>query len=156
MVEFIHNSPFKPKTLFATHYHELNELEERLTGVKNFHITHKEISNKIIFLRKMAPGGSTHSFGIQVARMAGMPSSLIDRANAILQQLEQQHVKEEGKDRVSDVLKQVEAPKLQLSIFDSHSQTFDQIRTLLSSIDINRLTPVEALMKLNEVKDLLQ
>jgi len=156
MVEFIHNSPFKPKTLFATHYHELNELEERLTGVKNFHITHKEISNKIIFLRKMAPGGSTHSFGIQVARMAGMPSSLIDRANAILQQLEQQHVKEEGKDRVSDVLKQVEAPKLQLSIFDSHSQTFDQIRTLLSTIDINRLTPVEALMKLNEVKDLLQ
>jgi DNA mismatch repair protein MutS len=88
--------------------------------------------------------------------MAGMPSSLIDRANAILQQLEQHHVKEEGKDRVSDVLKQVEEPKLQLSIFDSHSQTFDQIRTLLSSIDINRLTPVEALMKLNEVKDLLQ
>ncbi len=156
MVEFIHNSPFKPKTLFATHYHELNELEERLTGVKNYHITHKELSNKIIFLRKMAPGGSTHSFGIQVARMAGMPATLIDRANAILQQLEQQHVKEDGKERITAVLKQVEAPKVQLSIFDSHSQTFDQIRSMLTSIDINRLTPVEALMKLNEVKDLLQ
>lgn len=158
MVEFIHNSPFKPKTLFATHYHELNELEERLEHVKNYHITHKEVSNKIIFLRKMAPGGSTHSFGIQVARMAGMPPSLIDRANTILKQLEQQHVKEEGKERSStaETLKQVSTPQVQLSIFDAHSQTFDEIRSKLNSIDINQLTPVEALMKLNEVKALLK
>ena len=170
IVEFIHNSPFQPKTLFATHYHELNELEEMLPRVKNFHITHKEVGNKIIFLRKMALGGSTHSFGIQVARMAGMPPSLIDRANAILHQLEQQHVKEDGKER-SHLMAEESAtpgtygdggnvaaniPKVQLSIFDAHSQTFNDIRAMLSSIDINQLTPVEALMKLNEVKSLLK
>ncbi|MDP1844205.1 MAG: DNA mismatch repair protein MutS [Sediminibacterium sp.] len=156
MVEFIHNSAFKPKTLFATHYHELNELEERLANVKNFHITHKELSNKIIFLRKMAPGGSTHSFGIQVARMAGMPISLINRANTILAQLEQQHVKEDGKERTGEILKQISTPQVQLSIFDAHSATFDSIRKMLTDIDINQLTPVEALMKLNEVKNLLK
>jgi len=156
MVEFIHNSAFKPKTLFATHYHELNELEERLANVKNFHITHKELSNKIIFLRKMAPGGSTHSFGIQVARMAGMPTTLINRANTILAQLEQQHVKEDGKERTGEILKQISAPQVQLSIFDAHSATFDSIRKMLTDIDINQLTPVEALMKLNEVKNLLK
>ncbi len=156
MVEFIHNSPYKPKTLFATHYHELNELDNLLPRVKNYHITHKEINNKIIFLRKMAPGGSTHSFGIQVAKMAGMPTSLINRANQILKQLEQQHVKEEGKESTTEILKQVGAPQIQLSIFDAHSQTFNDIRNMLAGIDINRLTPVEALMKLNEVKDLLK
>lgn len=156
MVEFIHNSPFQPKTLFATHYHELNELDNLLPRVKNYHITHKEINNKIIFLRKMEPGGSTHSFGIQVAKMAGMPTSLINRANIILKQLEQQHVKEEGKESTNEILKQVGAPQMQLSIFDAHSQTFNDIRNMLAAIDINRLTPVEALMKLNEVKDLLK
>ncbi len=156
MVEFIHNSIFKPKTLFATHYHELNELEDRLPNVKNYHITHKELSNKIIFLRKMAPGGSTHSFGIQVARMAGMPTALINRANTILAQLEQQHVKEEGKESATKILKQISAPQVQLSIFDAHSQTFEDIRNKLNAIDINRLTPVEALLKLNEIKDLLK
>ncbi len=96
MVEYIHNSPFAPKTLFATHYHELNELEEHLPRVKNYHITHKELNNKIIFLRKMATGGSTHSFGIQVAKMAGMPTALINRATAIMEQLEKEHVREEA------------------------------------------------------------
>ena len=156
MIEFIHNSPYAPKTLFATHYHELNELEDRLPRVKNFHITHKEVGNKIIFLRKMASGGSTHSFGIQVAKMAGMPNNLIDRANSILKQLEKQHVKEEGKDSITDVVKQSNTPQVQLSIFDAHSATFNDIRTMLTSIDINQLTPVEALMKLNEVKSLLK
>ena len=156
MIEFIHNSPYAPKTLFATHYHELNELEDRLPRVKNFHITHKEVGNKIIFLRKMAAGGSTHSFGIQVARMAGMPNSLIDRANTILKQLEKQHVKEEGKDSITELVKQSNTPQVQLSIFDAHSATFNDIRTMLTSIDINQLTPVEALMKLNEVKSLLK
>jgi DNA mismatch repair protein MutS len=144
------------RSIFATHYHELNELEDRLPRVKNFHITHKEIGNKIIFLRKMASGGSTHSFGIQVAKMAGMPNSLIDRANSILKQLEKQHVKEEGKDSITDVVKQSNTPQVQLSIFDAHSATFNDIRTMLTSIDINQLTPVEALMKLNEVKSLLK
>jgi DNA mismatch repair protein MutS len=92
IVEYLHNAGAKPKTLFATHYHELNELEEQLDRVKNYHITHKETGNKVIFLRKLAPGGSRHSFGIQVARMAGMPVKLLDRANEILAQLEEKHV----------------------------------------------------------------
>ncbi|WP_207494177.1 DNA mismatch repair protein MutS [Aridibaculum aurantiacum] len=149
IVEYLHASPHAPKTLFATHYHELNELENKLRGVKNYHITNKEVGNKIIFLRKLAPGGSTHSFGIHVARMAGMPPKLIDRANEILQQLESKHVDE----HIGEHVKTLSAPKMQLSIFDAHSQTFDEIRQMLDVIDINRLTPVEALMKLNEVKE---
>jgi DNA mismatch repair protein MutS len=148
IVEYLHSSPHAPKTLFATHYHELNELENKLPRVKNFHVTNKEVGNKIIFLRKLAPGGSTHSFGIHVARMAGMPPKLIDRANEVLQQLESKHVDE----NIADNVKKLSVPKLQLSIFDAHSETFDEIRTMLNNIDINRLTPVEALMKLNEIK----
>lgn len=156
IVEFLHSSPQAPKTLFATHYHELNELENKLPRVKNYHVTNKEVGNKIIFLRKLAPGGSTHSFGIHVAKMAGMPPKLIDRANAVLLQLESKNVDESGAstktNNLSDNIKKLTAPKLQLSIFDAHSETFDEIRTMLQSIDINRLTPVEALMKLNEIK----
>jgi DNA mismatch repair protein MutS len=155
IVEFLHNSSSSPKTLFATHYHELNELEERLTRVKNYHVTNKEVGNKIIFLRKLAPGGSTHSFGIHVAKMAGMPPALISRANEILKLLEQSR---ENKDdsNLEKVIKQIHAPQMQLSIFDAHSEIFDEIRKLLVQIDINRLTPVEALMKLNEIKNLLK
>ena len=87
------NPPFQPKTLFATHYHELNELENKFPRIRNYHVTNKEIGNKVIFLRKLEPGGSTHSFGIHVARMAGMPTSLIQRANEILKQLEEKHVR---------------------------------------------------------------
>ncbi len=176
IVEFLHNSPFAPKTLFATHYHELNELEDKLPQVKNFHVTNKEIANKIIFLRKLAPGGSTHSFGIHVAKMAGMPPKLIERANDILKQLEAKHVDEEltvdclplteetspsvdGKRSTVNVantrkaVKSISTPQVQLSIFDAHSQTFNEIRQILAAIDINRLTPVEALLKLQEVKE---
>ena len=159
IVEYLHSSPHAPKTLFATHYHELNELENKLPRVKNYHVTNKEVGNKIIFLRKLAPGGSTHSFGIHVARMAGMPSSLIERANEVLQQLESKHVDaEDGSpvsagDHLANNVKKLATPKLQLSIFDAHSETFEEIRKMLDNIDINRLTPVEALMKLNEVKN---
>jgi DNA mismatch repair protein MutS len=152
IAEYLHEIPQAPKTLFATHYHELNELEEKLPRIKNYHVTNKEVGNKIIFLRKLAPGGSIHSFGIHVAKMAGMPPSLIQRANAILKQLEEKHVD----DSIGDQVKKIATPKVQLSIFDAHSQTFNEIRTLLESIDINRLTPVEALMKLNEIKGLLK
>lgn len=148
IVEYLHNSPHCPKTLFATHYHELNELENKCARVKNYHITHKETGNKIIFLRKLAPGGSTHSFGIHVAKMAGMPPALLDRANAVLKQLEKKQVGE----TINDQVKKLSIPQLQLSIFDAHSQTFEEIRKLLNDIDINRLTPVEALLKLQEVK----
>ena len=152
IAEYLHNSVHQPKTLFATHYHELNELENRLPRIKNYHITNKEVGNKIIFLRKLAPGGSTHSFGIHVAKMAGMPAALIQRANEILKQLEE---KEVG-DSMGEQVKKLASPKIQLSIFDAHSQTFEDIRTALNNTDINRLTPVEALLKLNEIKGLLK
>lgn len=161
IVEFLHSSPAAPKTLFATHYHELNELENKLPRVKNYHVTNKEVGNKIIFLRKLAPGGSTHSFGIHVAKMAGMPPSLIDRANEILSQLEEKHVNEETNTthkvrKTEDNVKRLSTTKMQLSIFDAHSQTFADIRTVLENMDINRLTPVEALMKLNDIKKMIQ
>lgn len=149
MVEHLHNAPQQPKTLFATHYHEMNELEEKLPRVRNFHVTNKEVGNKIIFLRKLERGGSTHSFGIHVAKMAGMPPSLIDRANEILHQLENRHVNENHALNI----KSLSTPKMQLSIFDAHSQTFAEIRQLLENTDINRLTPVEALLKLQEIKN---
>ena len=149
IVEYLHGNSCKPKTLFATHYHELNELENKLPRVKNYHVTNKEVGNRIIFLRKLAPGGSTHSFGIHVARMAGMPPSLLQRANEVLKQLEEKHVDQS----IGEQVRNLSAPKVQLSIFDAHSETFDEIRTLLGNLDINRLTPVEALMKLNEIKN---
>jgi len=151
IAEFLHNSVHQPKTLFATHYHELNELENKFSGIKNFHVTNKEVGNKIIFLRKLAPGGSVHSFGIHVARMAGMPPQLIDRANEILKQLEDSREGGEGIN-LDENIKKLSAPKMQLSIFDAHSATFDEIRNLLEAVDINRLTPVEALLKLQEIK----
>ncbi len=175
IVEYLHSSPAAPKTLFATHYHELNELEEKLPRTKNFHVTNKEVGNKIIFLRKLAAGGSTHSFGIHVAKMAGMPPELINRANEILKQLEESRESGEEKmerredgeagsrkggnplvEDLSNKMKGLSTPKMQLSIFDAHSQTFDDMRRMLTEIDINRLTPVEALMKLNEIKGLLK
>ncbi len=153
MVEYLHDfTPHRPKTLFATHYHELNELENKLERVKNFHVANKEVANKVIFLRKLKPGGSRHSFGIHVARMAGMPPDLIARANEILRQLEDKQLAKP----IEQKLKKTAPVQYQLSIFDAHTETFQQIRELLENIDINRLTPVEALMKLNEIKERLR
>jgi DNA mismatch repair protein MutS len=152
IAEFLHRSPHKPKTFFATHYHELNELENKLAGIRNFHITNKEVGNKVIFLRKLAPGGSTHSFGIHVAKMAGMPASLLKRAEEILHQLEEKHVGSP----VDAILKNIPPPKMQLSIFDAHTETFQRIRKMLETTDINRLTPVEALLKLQEIQNELK
>jgi DNA mismatch repair protein MutS len=146
IAEFLHDSKQRPKTLFATHYHEMNELEKRLPRVRNYHITHKEIDKKIIFLRKLAPGGSTHSFGIHVARMAGMPLSLVNRAGQLLAALEKKQSAGEQLDLSSD------APGMQLTIFDAHTEVFEDIRKMLTAIDINSLTPVDALVALNEIK----
>jgi DNA mismatch repair protein MutS len=154
IVEYLHDmTPHKPKTLFATHYHELNELENKHRRIKNYHITNKESGNKIIFLRKLAPGGSRHSFGIHVARMAGMPPELIQRANEVLSHLEEKHIDTPLQQQVKDIT--APPPKVQLSIFDAHSDTFQQIRNKLGDVDINRLTPVEALLKLSEIKNLI-
>ncbi len=154
IAEYLHQSAFAPKTLFATHYHELNELENKFSRIKNYHVTNKEVGNKIIFLRKLAAGGSTHSFGIHVARMAGMPASLINRANEILLQLEDSRDSQEPgrKKPITESVKDLSNPRMQLNIFDVHSVTFEEIRILLDAVDINRLTPVEALLKLQEIK----
>lgn len=152
IAEYLHNSPHLPKTLFATHYHELNELENKLPRVKNYHVTNKEVAGKVIFLRKLAPGGSTHSFGIHVAKLAGMPATLLQRAGEILRQLEDKQVGAP----IGDTIKDLAAPKMQLSIFDAHTEAFDTIRHLLENMDINRLTPVEALLKLQEIKSILK
>jgi DNA mismatch repair protein MutS len=156
IVEHLHNSPNRPKTLFATHYHELNELERQLERVRNYHITHKETGNKVIFLRKLAPGGSRHSFGIQVARMAGMPPKLLDRANEILAQLEEKHA-DTGSNTMQQRVKNIKpAPNYQLNIFDGVTEDMRRIQQLLDDTDINTLTPVEALMKLNEMKGIVK
>ncbi|MDE3214643.1 MAG: DNA mismatch repair protein MutS, partial [Bacteroidota bacterium] len=165
IVEYLHDSGSAPKTLFATHYHELNELEQKFPRIKNFHITHQEAGNKILFLRKLAPGGSTHSFGIHVAKMAGMPPGLIERANEILRQLETKSVDEfqetgpksaKKSQKLKDTLQQLNTPQMQLTIFDAHSQTFEDIRKILQAVDINSLTPVQALVKLQEIQAMVK
>ncbi len=149
IVEFLHQSKQKPKTLFATHYHELNDLEAQLSTVHNYHVSHKEVGNKIIFLRKLTKGGSTHSFGIHVAKMAGMPNILVNRANEILKEME---LKNKGSQNLATPSAQTADTKFQLSIFDAHTETFESIRKELDEMDINNLTPVEALMKLQAIK----
>lgn len=154
IVEHLQQHAAKPKTIFATHYHELNELEHQLDRVKNYHITHKETGNKVIFLRKLEPGGSRHSFGIQVAKMAGMPQSLLQRANEIMNLLEDKHG---SKNEVGEKLKTVpKLPKYQLNIFDGVTDDLRQVQHILEATDINTLTPVEALLKLNELKTIVQ
>jgi DNA mismatch repair protein MutS len=150
IAEFLNHHPAKPKTLFATHYHELNELEKNNEGIKNYHIEIKEATNKIIFLRKLALGGSEHSFGIHVAKMAGVPQLVVNRANVILKELEGQRSQTEDK---------VGTPKvnpIQLSMFQLNDPVLDQIKEDLLLLDINTISPVEALMKLNEIKKMLK
>jgi len=150
IAEFLHQHPlFRPKVLFATHYHELNEMATRLPRIKNYHISVREIQNKVIFLRKLLPGGSEHSFGIHVAKIAGMPSSVLERAKEILSQLEASHETEGiGKGKADG--------GYQLSFIQLDDPLLQQIKEDILNTEINTLTPVEALMKLNEIKKLLQ
>lgn len=151
MVEYIHEHPrCKAKTLFATHYHELNEMESAYSRVKNFNVSIKELNNKVIFLRKLKPGGSAHSFGIHVARMAGMPRSVVSRANEILEELEKSHQKQTLTKPVSELASNREG--FQMSIFQLDDPVLKQIRDEIKNLDINNLTPIEALNKLNEIK----
>ncbi len=154
IVEYLHNHPAKPKTLFATHYHELNELENQLPRVKNYHITHQETGNKVIFLRKLAPGGSRHSFGIQVARMAGMPPALLERAEEVLATLEEKHAATGGS--MQQVKKITRTQNFQLNIFDGLAEDLRRVQQTLDNTDVNTLTPVEALLKLNELKEIVR
>jgi DNA mismatch repair protein MutS len=149
LVEYIHEHPSsKAKTLFATHYHELNEMENSFARIKNYNVTVKELNSKVIFLRKLMPGGVAHSFGIHVARMAGMPKSVVTRAEDILKELEKSHNSLEKP--VADLAAHREG--LQLSFFQLDDPVLKDIRDKLQKIDINNLTPMEALNKLNEIK----
>ncbi len=151
MAEFIHEYPHgRAKTLFATHYHELNEMEHSFSRIKNYNVSVKEMDNKVIFLRKLVRGGTEHSFGIHVARMAGMPKSVVKRAGKILSELEKSHNRHSLSKPVASLAGQREG--LQLSIFQMDDPVLKQIRDEIMNLDINNLTPVEALNKLNEIK----
>jgi len=154
MVEYLHEIRLRAKTMFATHYHELNEMENSFSRVKNYNISIKEMNNKVIFLRKLKRGGSEHSFGIHVARMAGMPRSVVSRADEILKELEQSHDRQELKKPIAEIADHREG--LQLSIFQLDDPVLKQIRDELLEIDINNLTPVEALNKLYNIRKLLK
>lgn len=149
--EFLHEHPSKAKTLFATHYHELNEMTATFKRIKNFNVSVKELENTIIFLRKLVSGGSNHSFGIHVAKLAGMPNMVIHRANKILAQLEKNNKNTE----VKEVLKQAQHEEMQLSFFQLDDPLLENIREEILATNIDTLTPIEALMKLNEIKRML-
>lgn len=154
IAEFLHTHPAaKPKTLFATHYHELNELATTMSRIKNFNVSIKEVGNKVIFLRKLVPGGSEHSFGIHVAKMAGMPPRLINRANEILKKLEIDRT--EGQS-IKDSIKKVQNQAYQLHMFAVDDPILVKIRDMLNNLDVNVLTPVEALLKLDEIQRLIK
>jgi DNA mismatch repair protein MutS len=149
--EFLHEHPSKAKTLFATHYHELNEMTATFERIKNFNVSVKELEDSIIFLRKLISGGSNHSFGIHVAKLAGMPNMVIHRANKILAQLEKNNKNSE----VKDVLKQTQHEEMQLSFFQLDDPLLENIKEEILATNIDTLTPIEALMKLNEIKRML-
>ncbi len=154
IVEYIHEHPtLKAKTLFATHYHELNEMERTFSRIKNYNVSVKEIDKKVIFLRKLLKGGSEHSFGIHVAKMAGMPPSIVKRSEEILVQLE----KSQNKDNISKPINEIinEKSGIQLSFFQLDDPVLEQIRDEIKNADINNLTPIEALNKLNEIKKII-
>ena len=149
IAEYLHQNKYKSKTLFATHYHELNDMTQQFERIKNYNVSVKEIDGKIMFIRTLKKGGSEHSFGIHVAKMAGMPKEIIRKSEKILKKLEKSRSKEENKSMIS------EKEEMQLSIFQLDDPTLIQIKDEITDIDINTLTPVEALMKLNEIKKLI-
>ena len=152
IAEFLHEHPYRPKTLFATHYHELNEMAERFPRIKNFNVSVKELAGKIIFLRKLKEGGSEHSFGIHVARMAGMPQIVIQRAEEVLKILEQQH-QIQPSDNIPSTT--TSTKPIQLSLFHLEDERLNKIQAILKAINLNTITPIEALIKLNEIQKII-
>jgi DNA mismatch repair protein MutS len=153
IAEYIHQNPkAKAKTLFATHYHELNEMTNQFERIKNFNVSVKEIGSQILFMRKLLPGGSAHSFGIHVAKLAGMPKQVLSRAEHMLKELEKSHNLSGNEKLETKIKAAVSSDNMQLSFFQLNDPVLEQIREELVAIDINALTPVEALMKLNDIK----
>ncbi len=172
ILEYLHDyRKGRPKTLFATHYHELNELAKDFPRIKNFHVTVKEVGNKVVFMRKIAEGGSEHSFGIHVARMAGMPRQIVLRADDIMHHLETNRSQnpdqdsdsksekktriKAGKDTDTAATKTIPKPEVQMSIFEAQDPTAAKIQEAIRKLDVNTMTPVEALLKLNELKGMM-
>ncbi|MCL9808062.1 DNA mismatch repair protein MutS [Flavobacterium luminosum] len=158
IAEFLHENPAQPKTLFATHYHELNEMTDSLPRIQNYNVSVKELKDTVLFIRKLEKGGSAHSFGIHVAKMAGMPQIVIQKAGKILKKLEKNHSGEvlNGlKTQDNSNLKGEQAQQMQLSIFNLDDPLLEEIKEEIVNLDINTLTPVEALMKLNEIKRMI-
>ena len=151
IAEYLHEHPTKAKTLFATHYHELNDMSETFERIKNFNVSVKELKDKVIFLRKLVPGGSEHSFGIHVAKLAGMPSPVIHRANKMLKKLEESHSSEEIKEKLNLAKRE----DVQMSFFQLDDPLLENIKEEILATNIDTLTPIEALMKLNEIKRML-
>ena len=152
IAEYIHEHPTKAKTLFATHYHELNNMSDTFSRIKNFNVSVKELKDKVIFLRKLVTGGSEHSFGIHVAKLAGMPTLVVQKANKILKRLEKNNASEEIKNKLKESAKE----DMQLNLFSLDDPVLEEIKEELLSIKIETLTPIEALMKLNELKRMLK
>ena len=153
-MEYIHERKgVRAKTLFATHYHELNEMEKSYARVKNYNVSVKEVDKKVIFLRKLVRGGSEHSFGIHVAKMAGMPRSVVERANEVLELLERENKQSiiEGKDMTKAAVRE----GIQLSMFQLDDPVLKAVRDEILGLNIDNLTPVEALLKLNEIKKIV-
>ncbi|MBV8389800.1 MAG: DNA mismatch repair protein MutS [Mucilaginibacter sp.] len=154
IAEYLHNNPTaRAKTLFATHYHELNELSNSHPRIKNFNVTVKEVGHQVIFLRKLVPGGSEHSFGIHVAKLAGMPPKVLARANEILKKLENERT---GGEHIKESIRKVQKQAVQMQMFSIDDPVLVKIRDTLNNLDVNTLTPVEALMKLDEIQRLIK
>jgi DNA mismatch repair protein MutS len=149
IAEFLHEHPTRPKTLFATHYHELNEMSELLPRIQNYNVSVKELKDTVLFIRKLVKGGSAHSFGLHVAKMAGIPQIVLSKAQKILKKLEKNHT--------SDALDTIKAEQseIQMSFFNLDDPLLEEIRDEILNLDINTLTPIEAMMKLNEIKRML-
>ncbi len=155
--EYLHEHPSRAKTLFATHYHELNEMSATFNRIKNYNVSVKELKDNVLFLRKLVPGGIEHSFGIHVAKMAGMPQQVVQKANKVLKKLEKSHSSEEISDKLqqSQNARLPDGQEMQLSFFNLDDPLLEEIKDEILHLDIDTLTPVEALMKLNEIKRLL-
>lgn len=163
IAEYLHNNGFaRPKTLFATHYHELSELEGKLPRIKNFNVAVKEVGQRVVFLRKLVPGGSQHSFGIHVAKMAGMPKTIVDRAGQVMLQLEQKNIETDGDNSATPKVRKAKTgsisvdPAIQLSIFETVDPSVGRLRAALQALDLNGMTPIECMMRLSELKKMVE
>jgi DNA mismatch repair protein MutS len=156
VAEYLHDNPYgRPKTLFATHYHELNALAATHPRIKNYHVATQEVGNKVVFLRTLTEGGTEHSFGIHVAKMAGMPVSILRRAQEVLRQLEEKEIEDVPSEKRGTRIQPARQDAMQLSIFEHVDPAAGKLKEILLDLNINQLTPIECMLKLLEMKRLI-